>query len=199
MKPITPFLLMALLSVSTLASEKNNPHQFNGNMNDNKNNCLFCHISEEQSNTIAEPLWDRKIKDANFNFNSIASVSTKSLQKSEISKICLSCHDGSATENSHSYNLVSEGNESFNYSDPRLNHPVGMDYNSMLAFKNKKLYNPDTTPSGLGGTITQDLLYNGKMECTSCHYVHFDTSENQNGTLVMSNAGSNLCLTCHNM
>jgi len=58
------------------------------------------------------------------------------------------------------------------------------------------LFPPTTTNSGLGSTIDNDMLFDGKMECASCHDVHnrFGVS----GLLKMSNVNSELCLTCHN-
>ncbi|MDP2364722.1 MAG: cytochrome c3 family protein, partial [Ignavibacteria bacterium] len=75
-----------------------------------------------------------------------------------------------------------------------------------------KLNDPSITPSGLGGTIEDDLLGEGGMlSCTTCHDVH--VSRNTQGcigchsvhpfvtrtlSLRIPNEGSQLCLTCHN-
>lgn len=75
-------------------------------------------------------------------------------------------------------------------------HPVSFVYDETLVAKDKGLYSPSVKDSGLGGTISEDLLVNNKMQCTSCHDVH-----NENGypgLLIMDNTNSELCLTCHN-
>ena len=61
--------------------------------------------------------------------------------------------------------------------------------------KDKGLYDPNSSPSGLGGTIHSDMLINGSLECISCHDIHGMSGENN--YLIKSNYGSKLCLTCH--
>jgi predicted CXXCH cytochrome family protein len=58
----------------------------------------------------------------------------------------------------------------------------------------EELFDPTTTPSGLGGTIDADMLFTAKVECASCHDVH---DSGFPSLLVMDNAASALCLTCH--
>jgi predicted CXXCH cytochrome family protein len=79
--------------------------------------------------------------------------------------------------------------------DLRGDHPVSFVYDSLLAEQDGQLSNPATAPSGLGSTIAEDMLVGGKMECTSCHNVH--DSAGPRGLLHKSNAGSALCMTCH--
>jgi hypothetical protein len=46
--------------------------------------------------------------------------------------------------------------------------PVAIRYDSSLATQDPKLYNPETTLSGLGGTISYDMLNGGVLKCSSC-------------------------------
>jgi len=119
------------------------------------------------------------------------------------SKLCLSCHDGTvALENFggittgttyiSSSNLV--GGPSGN--DLSREHPISFEYTDALAALDGGLYAPSSTNSGLGGTIEQDMLFDNRLECASCHDVH-----NRYGVahlLKMSNNNSQLCLSCHN-
>jgi predicted CXXCH cytochrome family protein len=47
-----------------------------------------------------------------------------------------------------------------------------------------------------GEQIAEDMLFNGRMECASCHDVH--NAFNNDELLLKPNGGSGLCLTCHN-
>jgi predicted CXXCH cytochrome family protein len=74
-------------------------------------------------------------------------------------------------------------------------HPISFLYDGALATADGSLHDPTTANSGLGGTIDEDMLFGGILQCASCHDVH-----NQGGfgnLLRVSNAGSALCLTCH--
>ena len=120
------------------------------------------------------------------------------MQPSGSSKLCLSCHDGTvALDNfggtTTGTSFISTGLVGTNLSD---DHPISFTYDAALATADGGLYNPTTALSGLGGTITVDLLRGGEMECSSCHDVHNSYPANPS-LLVITNAGSLLCLTCH--
>ena len=69
-----------------------------------------------------------------------------------------------------------------------------MAYDTLLSMEDPGLHDPDTTSSGLGGTISEDLLFNNRVECISCHNPHASAAK----LLIKSNQRSALCLTCHN-
>jgi predicted CXXCH cytochrome family protein len=74
-------------------------------------------------------------------------------------------------------------------------------YDSTLAMKERDLYDSSTKLSGLPGstgTIAKDMLFSNRMECSSCHDVHNRKAAPGTKLLVKDNAGSALCLTCHN-
>ncbi len=76
----------------------------------------------------------------------------------------------------------------------RNDHPISLPYPTSaqdVAFKT-----PADAGKGWGGASQNDVkLYNGWIECGSCHNVHNpDTAP----FLRKSNASSGLCLTCHN-
>jgi predicted CXXCH cytochrome family protein len=74
-------------------------------------------------------------------------------------------------------------------------HPVSFVYNTSLSIQDDGLKDPSTESTALGNTIEIDLLYEGRVECASCHDVH-DLAGISN-LLRFSNEGSALCITCH--
>ena len=109
--------------------------------------------------------------------------------------LCLGCHDGSVTHRAEQpFNEATSMTKS---------HPMGMQYTAALAAKPEAggaLENPDVKLSGLGGTITQDLLDDQqRVACTSCHEPHVSAVDNENAVGHMKYAlNGTLCATCHN-
>ncbi len=198
MKLIVAFLLLVQFPLLVFASPEENPHRLNGNSEGGKNNCQICHPAEKTAINVPAPLWNQSTKVKSFDFGGYTSGMENSKHNNSISKICLSCHDGSKSNSNHSFNLSPQENRESKAYFINTTHPVAITYNAELARADRTLFDPETTPSGLGGTISQDLLENNKMECTSCHIVHFDIANNGTSTLVISNERSNLCLVCHN-
>lgn len=66
------------------------------------------------------------------------------------SEVCLGCH-GSATDGAHA------------------GHAVGVYYDEAAR---RRALRPSDSRSGFGSTVANDLLVDGRVECTSCHYTH---------------------------
>lgn len=86
----------------------------------------------------------------------------------------------------------------YNLSD---DHPIGFNYFLAQQEKQLALY----TIAQVGINSSNKIKFSGasnKVECTTCHDPHVDTSPAGNPALkpflVMSNSGSALCLACHN-
>ena len=81
-------------------------------------------------------------------------------------------------------------------------HPISFTYDNALFVADPELFDPVNLASkttALGGTINDDMLFGGKLECGSCHDVHNGPDAVTNGKLLrISNTSSGLCLTCHN-
>ncbi|MCF6280995.1 MAG: cytochrome c3 family protein [Candidatus Polarisedimenticolaceae bacterium] len=99
---------------------------------------------------------------------------------------CLSCHSDGA--GGFLVDVDMSGNVRHNGS-ARVAHPIGVDYNLAMArgIERRSQFHP---PAALNSKI---LLPNGMVSCVSCHEGYSD----KHGQLVMSNAGSKLCLECH--
>ena len=110
--------------------------------------------------------------------------------------MCLSCHDGSIAGSIFQAEIgtMDTSNAANIGTDLSNDHPISFTYDSNLASKDGSLRDPAIAESGLGNTISSDLLSDGRMECTSCHDPHSDRYGN---FLVMKNEGDILCITCH--
>lgn len=175
--------------------------------------CIVCHAPHGKGYTV-EPnsvLWNHDLPATSFALYTSASFDGVSSQGQPDgnSKLCLSCHDGITIESN--FNAITTGTNKFG-STSRLNvgsevylgasaglgndHPISFTYDASLASIDHNIYDPTLTASNLlgsTGTITSDLLFDGKLQCCSCHDPHNNTS----GVLRKSNSGSALCITCH--
>jgi predicted CXXCH cytochrome family protein len=168
--------------------------------------CIVCHAPHGTDPTAA-PLWNHNTTSqifttyTGYRFDGIASIT----QPDGASKLCLSCHDGVSAVNQFGGKIqgsnpvgtpMRTGTASNLGIDLSNDHPISFVFNTALAQQDGTLKDPATATTSLGGTIQTDLLdINGKVQCPSCHEVH-DPTVYKFGRI--SNAGSALCLTCHN-
>ena len=178
-------------------------HDFTGSAwNTTGELCIVCHTPHNGDMTVATaPLWNHKVTAvAAYTVYSSSTLDATVGQPGDESKLCLSCHDGTvALENcggvTTGTNLIASGNPTYVGTDLTNDHPISFTYDAALSGTDAGLHNPTTTNSGLGGTISADMLFSGKMQCASCHDVH----DNTHGSFLrVSNVASALCITCHN-
>lgn len=132
-------------------------------------NCLECHVPTAGQRIAASPRW-----------NPASAVATSFSTAASSSQLCMSCHDGTTGPQVHLQD----------------SHPVGILYDGLSDSGSRGGLRPSMSSSGLGRSIAEDLLVNGRVECTSCHDEHSDHRAGAT-MLRMSNEGSRLCLTCH--
>jgi hypothetical protein len=147
-------------------------------------------------NGVDAPQSGPKASQALANFDKIGAVSL----------LCLSCHDGTvavneygnATQDSNSrsagggmiadqYKIGKDGNLG-------NHHPIGFAWADVVG-TDKEIADASTAAFGVTLKVA-DVLYNGKMECSTCHAVHNKGNSGEK-LLHISDANSNLCLTCH--
>jgi predicted CXXCH cytochrome family protein len=201
-------VVIALANVSVGQTIVGSSHDFHlQSWNTTNEICIVCHTPHNSITTVTDaPLWNHQVTAiANYTlYNSSTFNGTSTItQPNGNSKLCLSCHDGTvALENfgttTGGTHFISGTNNLGGTGGTHLenDHPISFTYDVNLSTTDPGLFNPTTTQSGLGGTITNTMLFNGKMECASCHDVH--NSAGVSGLLLKSNAISALCLTCHN-
>ncbi len=159
--------------------------------------CIFCHTPHNASADKLAPLWNHaSTATATFATYSSATLNATGLgQPAGTSKACMSCHDGSVALDSFggvtgTHNFVA-GSAANIGTDLSNDHPVSFTYDSALATADGGL----VTPASASMVVTGIPLFAGKLECASCHSVHDNTNT---PFLRSANAGSALCLKCHN-
>ena len=186
--------MFAATSPNTTAALDGSAHDFEnggGELTGEAEMCQPCHIPHGGDTASGAPLWSHDPTVATFTPYTSTSLNATVGQPNGISKLCLSCHDG--TVGLDSYDSVASPNGlkmtgTANVGiDLRNDHPVSFTYDATLSSADGGL----NDPSGLGA-----YLFSGKVECSSCHDVHNEAGEAS--LLRETNAGSALCLKCHN-
>lgn len=164
--------------------------------------------------------WNRYVPAlSNYNLYDSPTLDNKTNSPNPISMLCLSCHDGTMAvdmvvfrpatfdpsqdnamhmrinpnDDIESCGKCHNGQVAHDISikmlgtDLRNDHPISMQY-AGLGFKDTDFRPPDT-PDGFNNGVK---LYNGNVECMSCHNVHDPSRE----LLLRANAEV-LCFTCH--
>lgn len=203
MKKLLVFFVGALLTTGLYAAITASAHDFTALGWSGGEICLPCHTPHNAKVPPDDlvPLWNHDVTAAVF---TLYSSPTGTLdagplgQPAGVSKACLSCHDGTVALDAYGTNVPVPNMIAgpFNLgTDLSNDHPISFTYDTALATADGELFDPATDPSGLGGTIGNDMLFAGQLECASCHDVHNTAAVAS--LLVKSNAASALCLTCH--
>lgn len=185
--------------------------------------CVACHTPHGGNTTVTDaPLWSHTLSGTtNYTLYSSGTLNAGNLaQPSGVSKLCLSCHDGTVALDSYiggagTFGVLTGTKAVASTANGSLanDHPIGFTFDTALANADGALFDPATRAVTIGsggtrtksGTVASLMLFNGKLECASCHDVHNtftanDGVANTGGSplLRVSKAGSALCLTCHN-
>ncbi len=195
----------ALVGLPTLAFAQitGSAHDLSGGALSGGEICNVCHTPHNADATVTDaPLWDHEVTaTVAFTVYSSTTLDATVGQPSGVSKLCLSCHDGTVAVDAFGgaggttlIGAIGTGSGDFGI-DLSNDHPISFTYNTALATADGELFDPSTAASGITGTIDEDMLFSGNMECASCHDVH-NAAGNTN-LLLIDNAGSDLCLTCH--
>lgn len=176
--------------------------------------CIACHTPHNSNTGVTDaPLWNHNLSAVtSYAVYQSTTLNASVGQPNGVSKLCLSCHDGTVAYDNTTDGTKMSGNPAVGRGTNGLSddHPVSFTYDGTLAGNDGALFNPSKTVTiGSGtdvksGSITDVMLFGGKVECATCHDVHNKFTAavvppaTTNYLLRISNAGSNLCLTCHN-
>jgi predicted CXXCH cytochrome family protein len=166
--------------------------------------CVACHAPHNNTNAAGSVLWNHALTTATFTLYSSPTMNATGAAVGGVSKLCLSCHDGTVALDSFGGNTGTTFiNASANLGNNLTNdHPIGITYDGALVTADGGL-KAITSAANIGpggaktGTIDSNLLAGGKVECSSCHDVHNTNTAVTANLLKITNAGSALCLTCH--
>jgi predicted CXXCH cytochrome family protein len=154
--------------------------------------CIFCH-TPHNANSALVPLWNHTTSGSTYVLYASGTLNATAGQPGGASKACLSCHDGSVALDSYggatgTHNMTGDKMIGVDLSN---DHPVGFTYDAALATADGGL----VTPASVSLVVTNVPLFSAKVECATCHNVH----DNGLGDFLrVANAGSALCLKCHN-
>ena len=156
--------------------------------------CVYCHTPHGAQLSVAAPLFNRTGTGQTYAMYTSSTFTSSAIdaQPAGISLACLTCHDGNIATGTGTINPGTNGapapgaalTGNINLGASLVNdHPISIDYAAAIA-----------SGSGLNAGPTSPL-FNGKVECASCHNVHDDTNPK---FLLTTNNRSALCLDCHN-
>ena len=196
--------------------------------------CIYCHVprnaGEFDGSLLHVPLWNRTDTVATVFTAYVSSNDSSGSPQDQstaiypafapgaVSRLCLSCHDGSIAKNKYGLLLFSSSNSLIlnspkrigvqNYTSGRAEygfntffsaqHPIGFDYESFANVNDE--INPVTAP--VAGTLEGgpstigELLWHGQMECITCHDVH-NLKNGGPKFIWVKDANSELCFICH--
>lgn len=195
------FIAFFILSTGLLAQNiVGSSHDFSDDTwNTTGQICIVCHTTHNADVSVNDaPLWNHETTSSSFTTYTSSTLDATSGQPDASSKLCLSCHDGTVAVDNFNGKmdgtsfLIGASNVGTDLND---DHPVSITYDAALASADGGLYDPTSTNSGLGGTISDDMLIGSQVQCASCHDVHNGSGIEK--LLRKTNNASQLCLTCH--
>ncbi len=206
MKKVIVMLAVLAVTANVFAAITGSAHDFRDAVGEdiagNTKFCEPCHVPHVAANTVGAPLWNHAVSVEVFTpyVSPGAPLDGAITVPASTSLLCLSCHDGvtnmDAFGGAVGTTAMTGGNAANLGTDLTTSHPVSITYTTATASADGSLFDPSSASSGVGpGTVDEDILIDGKVECSSCHDVHDKLS--LTGMLVKSNAVSALCMTCH--
>lgn len=176
-------------------------HDFSGATWSGGTICLPCHTTHDGVTDFVAPLWNHEVTTSTFTmYTSDTLDGVVDAEPADVSKACLSCHDGTVALENFGGNTSGStyitgaalvGNDLSN------DHPISVTYSAGTGAGQDPELNP-TSFTYADGTIA-DYLFANKVECATCHDVHNGGAVGSNPALLVEDpAGSVMCLRCHN-
>jgi predicted CXXCH cytochrome family protein len=171
-------------------------HDFTAEITSNTDICAYCHTPHAADATISEaPLWDHALSTKVYTtvYSSITMDEAMDTDVATwgISRLCLSCHDGVTGVDSYG---GSTGTNTMQNTGTW--NTVGANYQGLDISQEHPVSIPPTDAQVRNSpTAAETKYFGGNVECASCHDVHDQSG--QANLLVMNNASSAMCLSCH--
>jgi len=221
--PLSSLLFGMALLFSTAASAQDNttivgsPHDFRSEGWANQNNeiCVVCHTPHNAISPTEGPLWNRNLTAAVYTLYTPNTTPGSDIQgtgfnqPTGVSRLCLSCHDGTIAVDSFGRNtdgtpftggatFVNDINANANIGDGTPGGTTGdLSNDHPVAFTFPTTDAEIVTAAGgqVAGLLPLFGVGGDQMECATCHDVHATNTFDE--LLRVDNDGSGLCLTCH--
>jgi predicted CXXCH cytochrome family protein len=161
--------------------------------------CVFCHTPHNAGQ--ASYLWNHKMSTGDYPVYSSSTLQSTvtPIQPQDVSKLCLSCHDGTIalgdTVNDGSITFV-QGN---GYTLP-TNSPSNLAGDQTFANDHPFGFAPRTSTEVVAPPTFDPVKLDksGKLQCNSCHDPHKEDNDPVTRKfLVKPNQASAVCITCH--
>ncbi len=172
-------------------------HDFSSQGWSNGEVCLPCHTPHNALTTEPDaPLWNHEVSTATYTLYSSGTMRTTPEQPRGVSKLCLSCHDGTVAIDSFGGATGTGMIAGAANLDTALDddHPISLYWNHQNTFIGSgsciRCHNP--TPTDFNPILP---FYDRYIECATCHDVH--NGAGFPNLLRMTMTGSALCLQCH--
>ena len=179
----------------------NSDHDFSGETWSGGTICLPCHTTHDGVTNFVAPLWNHEVTTSTFTMYASDTLDGEvEAQPTDVSKACLSCHDGTvALENfgGNTTGITYITGGALVGTDLSNDHPISVTYDAGTGAGQDPELNP-TSSTYADGTIA-DYLFANRVECATCHDVHNGGAVGSNPALLVEDpAGSVMCLRCHN-
>jgi len=146
--------------------------------------CIVCHTPHNGATQVVGPLWNHAISSQTYLVYDSPTITRKpeQPQPGSISRLCLSCHDGTIALDSFGgktgATTMDPESTAMLGADLRNDHPIGIAWNhdapatSPNVAKNECIVCHDNFLPTKATAGKELKFFNGKVECASCHDVH---------------------------
>ena len=201
-------LMLAIIAAPAWAGIENSVHDFSSEGWSGGEVCNVCHPPHAASSGTDGPLWNHAVSTATYTVYSSPTMDVTAEQPAPggVSRLCLSCHDGTIAIDSFggatgSTTITGKANLGTDLSN---DHPIGIQWihqtqttgSSNCINCHVSTWNPVTSSFDLGSAGGELKFFNRKVECPSCHDVHNSRVKDVK-LLRKPLAGSQICLHCH--
>ena len=194
--------ILAFFTPVVLAEIAGSKHDFSSQGWSGGNICIVCHTPHNamQLVNVPAPLWNHELSTANYTLYASPTMDETTIQPLGISKLCLSCHDGTVALDSFGGDFggsfISE--EKDLGTDLSDDHPISITWTHQT-IDNGCMPCHDNIGEDPAKFPLPFYKYSGgpaKVECSTCHDPHDNRADGPN-MLRWTNEDSELCLTCH--
>jgi len=181
-------ILLSMLPVPGNAQTSFSQHDFFPATADGETTCSLCHNAGGSAFQNRPTTWS----DIPTTTSEITSTEVGPVNGSATTRFCQSCHDGIIAGNDATGRLASTLAIT---GELRSVHPISVGFSpgsrAGERFQRAGLNARSGSQNGV-----DNLWYDGKVECVSCHAVH---QENPRPNMLKTDQGHDTCLACHPM